>query len=251
MGGGNARIFQSEMSARGLSPRGRGKLEKDLTALYLCGSIPAWAGETSGCLSRLTQWAVYPRVGGGNTSPQFTKAPDMGLSPRGRGKRCQRRCGLGRCGSIPAWAGETEQRCSRYRYAGVYPRVGGGNWRNTRPFFKRAGLSPRGRGKQVLAAVKRHCLRSIPAWAGETRPMRPRLSLWTVYPRVGGGNMPLMFVVSPTRGLSPRGRGKRRLYPIYPKRMRSIPAWAGETRRGRLWRCLCWVYPRVGGGNRL
>ena len=70
-----------------------------------------------------------------------------------------------------------------------------------------------------------------------------------VYPRVGGGNIepPAQFPL--TLGLSPRGRGKRRVRRgnVIPRG--SIPAWAGETQRSGFRRCAPGVYPRVGGGN--
>ena len=51
-------------------------------------------------------------------------------------------------------------------------------------------------------------------------------------------------------GLSPRGRGKPVVMIGWTPHPRSIPAWAGETRRTFWSRSTEWVYPRVGGGNR-
>ena len=53
-----------------------------------------------------------------------------------------------------------------------------------------------------------------------------------------------------TGGLSPRGRGKLRLYRAAHGGARSIPAWAGETLSPHPWWAIEKVYPRVGGGNR-
>ena len=115
---------------------------------------------------------------------------------------------------------------------------------------RRAGLSPRGRGKRVSHANNQPRARSIPAWAGET------LNRWRiaphqgVYPRVGGGNAQIDSRVHSRQGLSPRGRGKPTSTERSRLTVRSIPAWAGETI------CLTAVgtsdevYPRVGGGNR-
>ena len=50
-------------------------------------------------------------------------------------------------------------------------------------------------------------------------------------------------------GLSPRGRGKLDVNAIVGYRMRSIPAWAGETACSQAQRRIAAVYPRVGGGN--
>ena len=51
--------------------------------------------------------------------------------------------------SIPAWAGETAIADEYGIGLGVYPRVGGGNWRESQTVRHAPGLSPRGRGKRV------------------------------------------------------------------------------------------------------
>ena len=48
----------------GLSPRGRGKLDKLQAEKLYIGSIPAWAGETTGRHFIVVNIKVYPRVGG-------------------------------------------------------------------------------------------------------------------------------------------------------------------------------------------
>ena len=92
-------------------------------------------------------------------------------------------------------------------------------------------------------------LGSIPAWAGEPRPLPCRKQRLRVYPRVGGGTCLTTSTRSPSTGLSPRGRGNPVRYPERPEGARSIPAWAGEpllpARSLRSVR----VYPRVGGGT--
>ena len=91
--------------------------------------------------------------------------------------------------------------------------------------------------------------RSIPAWAGETYHICPKLRLHQVYPRVGGGNSFSIQAYPYAEGLSPRGRGKPHIDALSHAYARSIPAWAGETRGSRRSRCARGVYPRVGGGN--
>ena len=133
---------------QGLSPRGRGKPVFCAPIIYIV--------------------AVYPRVGGGNTSGTSPNGQNQGLSPRGRGK--QRQNSRGRCiaGSIPAWAGETGEFVVRIFAYAVYPRVGGGNGSVATETYRYPGLSPRGRGKRpdFVRALPRPG--SIPAWAGET-----------------------------------------------------------------------------------
>ena len=112
-------------------------------------------------------------------------------------------------GSIPAWAGETSPATRCPPIPGVYPRVGGGN--------------------------------------SSGSPMLPSMS--RVYPRVGGGNPVADPAHYSQSNLSPRGRGKPTPITTWPKSCRSIPAWAGETRKNNYPPHLFGVYPRVGGGN--
>ena len=249
MGGGNIRPANPAKVALGLSPRGRGKRHQARVELVAFGSIPAWAGET--CVGRpaVCPESVYPRVGGGN-SPIFLPTPPFaGLSPRGRGKQGDGPALVDGKGSIPAWAGETCPQCRSMPILEVYPRVGGGNERAGRRGGLSGGLSPRGRGKLQDWQRGHIGIGSIPAWAGETRPGRRLCPQCRVYPRVGGGNRLLLYLITREPGLSPRGREKR-IGGKFPARMPgSIPAWAGETgptigdRAGQK------VYPRVGGGN--
>ena len=52
-------------SARGPSPRRRGRLEVPLTRAHRLRSIPAWAGEPAIHKVFADKRAVHPRVGGG------------------------------------------------------------------------------------------------------------------------------------------------------------------------------------------
>ena len=127
--------------------------------------------------------------------------------------------------------------------------MGGGNPTAT-PIRKCAsGLSPRGRGKRRAVVDSGKARGSIPAWAGETRPYQVYQGRGQVYPRVGGGNAPTLTICGVCPGLSPRGRGKRLRIVSLVVFLRSIPAWAGETRAGVHSKSERRVYPRVGGGN--
>ena len=168
VGGGNSCRKTRRRRALGLSPRGRGKHDPTAARQLVKGSIPAWAGETGGkpCngLKRPVyprvgggnvadkkspaRPAVYPRVGGGNAIAPARSALALGLSPRGRGKPAGSKSSVARCGSIPAWAGETAALAGGIVLARVYPRVGGGNVDIQRQHPDGVGLSPRGRGKQ-------------------------------------------------------------------------------------------------------
>ena len=91
----------------------------------------------------------------------------------------------------------------------VYPRVDGGNRSIGRSSSPSWGLSPRGRGKPRYVLDDKFAEGSIPAWTGETTMTAGVCCLWTVYPRVDGGNFASEGVIGNISGLSPRGRGKR------------------------------------------
>ena len=210
VGGGNGIVRCASGYGAGLSPRGRGKRFASGGAGCARRSIPAWAGETKRPRPPPPVKWVYPRVGGGNLACHITPFLSGGLSPRGRGKPDADDITDAATRSIPAWAGETAGEYSFQFKARVYPRVGGGNGFKVKQNWKSHGLSPRGRGKRLAGYSAARKRRSIPAWAGETVPMGGWQVRNPVYPRVGGGNRGELVVPKPIRGLSPRGRGKRR-----------------------------------------
>ena len=181
--------------------------------------------------------------------PCGRKASPRGLSPRGRGKRHILNPPAVSDRSIPAWAGETPLAGLSVAPWRVYPRVGGGNQYIVAGATSGSGLSPRGRGKPPLAVADAGVLGSIPAWAGETPSIKARPIFSAVYPRVGGGNVIPLLPSRAMKGLSPRGRGKRRAERHHADILGSIPAWAGETPTSRRLLMSETVYPRVGGGN--
>ena len=209
VGGGNPYSSGCARKARGLSPRGRGKRVPATGTGRRRRSIPAWAGETGPPAANPGPARVYPRVGGGNWTSSISATRCRGLSPRGRGK--------------PAFDNGAD------RLPAVYPRVGGGNGSKDRNPIPGMGLSPRGRGKPFSAGETLRCLRSIPAWAGETASSLSPPLRFPVYPRVGGGNLDGGGLRGLRRGLSPRGRGKPGAARPLHAPFGSIPAWAGET----------------------
>ena len=166
--GGNARTWEEDVVALGLSPRVRGKRGLDRLGHSRRGSIPACAGETRPGCGTLPSAAVYPRVCGGNALNDDPLLKPGGLSPRVRGKRntIRARCRLS--GSIPACAGETGYDDLRRRDNQVYPRVCGGNCRRELLDVQNHGLSPRVRGKLPATVPVPAFPWSIPACAGET-----------------------------------------------------------------------------------
>ena len=167
VGGGTRPAADHRGWQRGLSPRGRGNHPGSLHPSQRPWSIPAWAGEPSGSNSSRRTATVYPRVGGGTGHLGAPIPNHRGLSPRGRGNREPAPDAGHKPRSIPAWAGEPGCGSQRHPFQGVYPRVGGGTIRTTRPPAHSAGLSPRGRGNLTQAWGQILQQRSIPAWAGE------------------------------------------------------------------------------------
>ena len=129
----------------------------------------------------------------------------------------------------------------------VHPRVGGEHCRATRTPHSSAGSSPRGRGTPCDMSHQPRHFRFIPAWAGNTSARGRDRAVLPVHPRVGGEHG------SPGRGeyrcagSSPRGRGTPARAPGRRASGRFIPAWAGNTHRGRAVRAAPPVHPRVGG----
>ena len=157
---------------------------------------------------------VYPRVCGGTTTCTRLGGLLAGLSPRVRGNRHLKRCGVLRGGSIPACAGEPRGRCSRRRGRRVYPRVCGGTSYSAFPRKPGWGLSPRVRGNRTQRPTGRTLDGSIPACAGEPCGCSRCWCQPRVYPRVCGGTSNRASDPSAPRGLSPRVRGN--LYSITP-----------------------------------
>ena len=248
--GGNGLGLSAFALSKGLSPRVRGKLYPQQLALDHIRSIPACAGETIVGVCVLLLLQVYPRVCGGNRGATSDGMMSGGLSPRVRGKPSRPISMPGSAGSIPACAGETPQSGVIWADAGVYPRVCGGNCPGRPRCSSYPGLSPRVRGKRRPRSSTAAPERSIPACAGETTGTAFPPAVTAVYPRVCGGNYSSGVGSRPSRGLSPRVRGKPSLPVGRTTNIWSIPACAGETRRARTPKPPVEVYPRVCGGNR-
>ena len=187
---------------------------------------------------------------GGATSYVVDEADGVGgLSPRGRGNQVILRSLSKYSRSIPAWAGQPQRRRTPFHSGPVYPRVGGATTAKFRTRSSSSGLSPRGRGNQLRhAGIKPHS-GSIPAWAGQPLPGAALSGADGVYPRVGGATATLPYHSWYCWGLSPRGRGNRRLASASAIPARSIPAWAGQPEKYGLKDVTIQVYPRVGGAT--
>ena len=107
VGGENPHLVSVVHMDEGSSPRGRGKLDRDVREGVGCGLIPAWAGKTQIKTIIGAAKTAHPRVGGENLCDGLEVVGVAGSSPRGRGKPRSRR--------------------RRIRGGMAHPRVGGEN----------------------------------------------------------------------------------------------------------------------------
>ena len=222
----------NDLNFMGLSPRGRGNQALPAGDVEMERSIPAWAGKPRREVPGHRTDRVYPRVGGETNTSAPSAIRRMGLSPRGRGNQTLPADRFPERGSIPAWAGKPAAAAAAQEQFRVYPRVGGETSDATSTWMPSIGLSPRGRGNQLVIDVEPGPERSIPAWAGKPRERsRPR-ALPGVYPRVGGETAGAASENREKAGLSPRGRGNRLRGRRVGQHHRSIPAWAGKPISG-------------------
>ena len=232
----------------GPSPRARGSRRCARPPSEPLGSIPACAGEPPARRQRTAPCWVHPRVRGGATAPGNGGGVGMGPSPRARGSHVMDGLARGALGSIPACAGEPPRITSWPHLVGVHPRVRGGACfvRTLGPRLK--GPSPRARGSPQVRRCEHDAVGSIPACAGEPRPVCAAIPPPKVHPRVrGGANVEINMEIR-RGGPSPRARGSRHHRRARHARMGSIPACAGEPPSGTSSPWTSRVHPRVRGG---
>ncbi len=220
-----------------------------MAVLTLGGSIPARAGEPRCSVAPYVAAWVYPRACGGTDPIPVLSRLWSGLSPRVRGNLDPRPPKDIQQGSIPARAGEP---CPAPRSAAggsVYPRACGGTTPESMEGVSIFGLSPRVRGNRSLPHRPRPAERSIPARAGEPRPPVGPVAPPGVYPRACGGTIIIEQDAPGHQGLSPRVRGNRSGCQCGRRASGSIPARAGEPRRGTVLDLVGAVYPRACGGT--
>ena len=215
------------------------------------GSIPARAGEPHVASRRESSTAVYPRACGGTARTKQSLASSNGLSPRVRGNPLPMPFVNGGNRSIPARAGEPARRARPAPACRVYPRACGGTGYTDYSEKALTGLSPRVRGNRVQPSRLLGLVGSIPARAGEPRPVVSQPDRCRVYPRACGGTVLRDPPANERDGLSPRVRGNRARRTDRAVLDGSIPARAGEPRTATGQRAPGTVYPRACGGTPL
>ena len=154
-------------TADGLSPRVRGNHRPLVRVQLPRRSIPARAGEPRRFFWWWSPGWVYPRACGGTWEGFGRFGRRIGLSPRVRGNQPGHPAVQVPLRSIPARAGEPQDRFSHRWQMWVYPRACGGTASAASGYWAWRGLSPRVRGNRVTTTTALPPDRSIPARAGE------------------------------------------------------------------------------------
>ena len=152
----------------GSSPRVRGKLDLVQNCVIVAGLIPACAGKTAPQRPHRNRRWAHPRVCGENTRLELARVFEEGSSPRVRGKLLMLNTLCLNPRLIPACAGKTKTEARVQIGYGAHPRVCGENSGGRAPVWKRAGSSPRVRGKRLFQVAGHLYSRLIPACAGKT-----------------------------------------------------------------------------------
>ncbi|EFW09821.1 hypothetical protein HMPREF9005_1180 [Actinomyces sp. oral taxon 178 str. F0338] len=120
-----------------------------------------------------------------------------------------------------------------------WPRQGG----------RRAGSSPRVRGKRLRRHHRGRRWRLIPARAGKTTVVVGFISCSQAHPRACGENKLMQHPFVSLQGSSPRVRGKLRVPCLFEFLLRLIPARAGKTKQSKPHYVGAWAHPRACGEN--
>ena len=130
---------------------------------------------------------------------------------------------------IPAHAGQTHDPTHRSQTHSDHPRACGANSTGLRGRPSSSGSSPRMRGKPTCIIGVCAPTRIIPAHAGQTNMRVISPTEWPDHPRACGANQAGVFGFLLEFGSSPRMRGKRLPSVLSGRRLRIIPAHAGQT----------------------
>ena len=207
----------------------RGKASHASEPVRHSGIIPAGAGkrtshESSGCSPR-----NHPRGCGEKFATVEGWHGVIGSSPRVRGKAELPKLNRDFIGIIPAGAGKRNGLATRSGAVGDHPRGCGEKGRPAQERCKRAGSSPRVRGKGGIIPRSNDHQRIIPAGAGKReRSVRETSYDWD-HPR-GCGEKPFRKKLRfRAWGSSPRVRGKVPITGRYSVPVGIIPAGAGKS----------------------
>ena len=146
--GENASLDLESSVFIGSSPRVRGKRRGRGRPTDHDGLIPARAGKTRATARKSSGAQAHPRACGENVVPEQAQVDPAGSSPRVRGKLGHDLLGDEADGLIPARAGKTPMDSSTTPTRRAHPRACGENLTRDKWARRRAGSSPRVRGKR-------------------------------------------------------------------------------------------------------
>ena len=211
------------------------------------GLSPACAGNPPSLPQASRRQAVHPRVCGESRRGDAGSTWPGGPSPACAGNPSPRRDRARPDGSIPACAGESRETRDVGAGEGVHPHVCGESPRGRVGVEVEQGPSPRVRGIHAGSPLGRHGQGSIPACAGNPSARSPESRTARVHPRVCGESKCCPRSRRRARGPSPRVRGILSPADRPPRRLRSIPACAGNPSASAGPAPSSRVHPRVCG----
>ena len=173
-------------AALGPSPRERGSPQALQVFIAKIGSIPARAGQPPIGSLRISKDGVHPRASGAARSAFHHTDPMTGPSPRERGSLQALGARWRHMGSIPARAGQPMAAWTTARSHRVHPRASGAASSRVLTRALLRGPSPRERGSLKGKTLQYSASRSIPARAGQPRPLRISCQSPGVHPRASG-----------------------------------------------------------------
>ena len=172
--------------SKGSSPRMRGTHEGRMHTYGFVGIIPAYAGNTSGCVERPWSTRDHPRVCGEHPDSVVLTVEAEGSSPRMRGTHPDIFVCADTKGIIPAYAGNTYDHLFALSCQRDHPRVCGEHSWSAVSGIRCRGSSPRMRGTRCQSAHHRRRRGIIPAYAGNTPGPRREHVQERDHPRVCG-----------------------------------------------------------------
>ena len=130
---------------------------------------------------------------------------------------------------IPACAGNAYIPHWNLPYDSVHPRMRGERRDGLQGQRHDVGSSPHARGTQLRRRIIDHCLRFIPACAGNASAGQPRTRRAPVHPRMRGERCRRYWPKISASGSSPHARGTRCCAPVIALNRWFIPACAGNA----------------------
>ena len=150
-------------------------------------------------------------------------------------------------GIIPAYAGNTWNRCFGITSVWDHPRVCGEHSKNMLDECEERGSSPRMRGTLPQIPCVTHGVGIIPAYAGNTQSGQSMFAAAWDHPRVCGEHTAIGDAVIDATGSSPRMRGTPCDTGLVKTLSGIIPAYAGNTFNPTVSDQGNWDHPRVCG----